>query len=102
VLAALTANRAENLSDFVIPASSAGGVFGNIAFLSGERVESFTWNKKSYYLGELGWYSLFAFWVNQYFLLLPVVVVILGLLLAGALNRWLHEKLTARLALQDS
>lgn len=102
VLAAPDPKKAEGLSDLVMASASEGTVSGNVSFLTADRIDSFTWNKKSYYLGELGWYRLLAFWVTQYFLLLPFTVVLFAVVLARWLNRWLQKKSAARLALQDS
>jgi hypothetical protein len=102
VLVGRDARSVETLSAFVMPGNIEGRTFGNISFLTSDRFESFTWNPRPYFIGELSWYQMLVFWVARYFLLLPVAVLLLGLLLAGWMNGWLKHKAELRLQVQSS
>jgi cellulose synthase (UDP-forming) len=102
LLAPHDSRNAESLSAFVIAGTTDGRVSGNISFLTNDRFESFVWNQRPYFFGELGWYQMLVFWVTRYFLVLPALVLLIGTLLAGWMNGWLQRKAALRLRVETT
>jgi hypothetical protein len=79
-----------------------GRVSGNLSFINNERFESFQWNQRPYFIGDLGWLGLTVFWITRYYVLLPIGILALSLVLAGWMNEGLRRKAALRLRVQNS
>jgi hypothetical protein len=102
LLASRDSSTAETLSAFVMLAGLEGHVSGNISFLNNDRFESFQWNQRPYFIGDLGWYGTTVFWVRRYYILLPIGILALCVVLAGWMNKGLERKAARRLRVQSS
>jgi cellulose synthase (UDP-forming) len=102
LLASRDASAAGALSAYVMPAGLEGRVSGNLSFINNERFESFQWNQRPYFIGDLGWFGLTVFWITRYYVLLPIGILALSLVLAGWMNEGLRRKAALRLRVQNS
>jgi hypothetical protein len=102
LLASREPSTAEALSAFVMPVGSNGSVSGNLSFLANDGFESFQWNQRPYFIGDLGWYGLAVFWITRYYILLPIGVLAVSLVLGGWMNQGLRRKAALRLRVQSS
>jgi hypothetical protein len=97
LLASVNPHEVEELSAIVMPAPNSPGLTGNICLPVADELHCSNWNYRTYFIGQQSLYGWTNFWLVRYYLLIPALIGLVVLLLAGWLNGWLQRRADWRL-----
>ena len=97
LLVSVNPESVDGLSSIMMPTTNDAGISGNTCLLAGDDYHCSDWNYRSYFVGQQSLYGWTNFWLVRFFLLVPLLVCLVVLVLAGWLNGWLHRRAVCRL-----
>jgi len=99
-IATTSARNFEDLTTILERSVYTEDVYGSVSVQQSGRFHSYKIRVPEYHTGSLGWRDAFYYWMSLYASLIPVVVLVLGLLLARKLERWINQLHAERLVPQ--
>jgi cellulose synthase operon protein B len=99
-IATTSARNFEDLTTILERSVYTEDVYGSVSVQQSGRFHSYKIRVPEYHTGSLGWRDAFYYWMSLYASLIPVVVLVLGLVLARKLERWINQLHAERLVPQ--
>jgi hypothetical protein len=90
----------ESFANMLLPASTAGSVYGTVGIAQSGQFHSFDLGK-TYQAGTLNWRGAVNFWVNTYLWIMPLAILLSAGLWTAWLDRWLERRARFRLQTAD-